>query len=105
MMDITDAGCKTCTGAGDMVADWYGNHGWIVGGQMVVHSSTTAFYKTPDATYQAVIVIHQKHVTSYKQDKTVDADIPDTIPRPDILVASYSGGGWTAHKAEHLTKE
>ncbi|WP_160318937.1 DUF6318 family protein [Arthrobacter sp. ERGS1:01] len=105
MMAITDTECTTCTGVRDMVTTWYGEGGWIRGGQMIVYSSTSTFYKTPDDTYQAVLMIQQKQVTSYKADKTIDSDLPKTDARADILVATYEQGHWTTHKAEHLTKD
>ncbi|MGA7203702.1 MAG: DUF6318 family protein [Specibacter sp.] len=104
MMAITDPGCTTCSGVGDMVKPWYGAGGWIVGGQMTVYSSTSTFHKTPDGTYQAILMIQQKQVTSYKADKSLDAALPATVARADIVVATYSDGHWVAHKAEHLTK-
>jgi hypothetical protein len=105
MMAITDPGCITCASAKKTITTWYGKRGWIVGGQMLVHSSTSTFYETPDGTYQAILLIHQKQVISYNPDKSVDVTIPATTPRADIVVASFGDGHWTVHKAEHLTKD
>ncbi|MDQ0276172.1 hypothetical protein QO003_000475 [Arthrobacter silviterrae] len=105
MVAVTDPSCKSCAGAQESISARYGDGGWLVGGQMVVHSSTSTFHVTPESTYQAILLIHQQRVISYNADKTVDVDIPAMTPRADIVVASYHDGHWTAQKAEHLTKD
>lgn len=103
MMAITDPSCVTCSGTASMLSGWYPNGGWIVGGQILVSSSTSQFNETPDGRYQAVLVIKQAKVTSFKSDGSVDSDLPDAIARPDIVVAKFVNSAWLLFRAEHLT--
>ncbi|PYI67198.1 hypothetical protein CVV68_10645 [Arthrobacter livingstonensis] len=105
MMAITDAGCTTCANVKKTVVPWNEEGRWIVGGQMKVISSDSKFVKTPDDTYQAIVIIQQMQVSFHKNPGTAFKTLPATIARPDIVVARYSGGIWTADTAEHLTSE
>lgn len=105
MMAISDPVCPTCIKVSDSVAHWYGLGGWFVGGQMTVHQSTSTFHETPDGNYQAILMIQQAKVTAYNADRTLDAEGKPMKARADIVVAVYAEGQWTAHRAEHLTKD
>ena len=105
MMAITVSDCSTCAKINGPVGNWYKSGGWISGGLMVVHSATSSFTKTSNGTYQAILMIQQSPVSYYKADKSLDTAYPPTDTRPDIVVASYSNGRWTAETAEHLTRD
>lgn len=105
LMAITDAGCTTCANVKETVVPWHEEGRWIVGGKMNVHSSESKFVKTPDDNYQAVVVIQQEQVSFYERPGKPYKQLPQRIARPDIVIAIFANGKWTAITAEHLTKD
>lgn len=105
MQSVSDPTCPSCARVKTSVEQRYGNGGWLVGGLMVVHESRSTFNQMSDGTYQAVLTIQQGQVSSFNADGSLDSDSGPTIARPDIVIAKYDGGRWTAIKAEHLTEE
>ena len=105
MLTVSDPACPSCSRVKDNVTDLYRDGGWLMGGQMIVHQSTSTFIEVPDGTYQAVLMIQQNKVTSYDGDGTLQSDSRAMPSRADIVVAAYSNGQWSARKAEHLTKD
>ncbi|MCQ9166177.1 DUF6318 family protein [Arthrobacter sp. STN4] len=105
MMAVTDTGCTTCANVKKTVVAWHHEGRWIVGGQMKVISSDSKFVKTPENTYQAIVIIQQAQVSFHEQPGTPYKQLPQRIARPDIVVASYTDGHWVALKAEHLTRD
>ena len=105
MMAITDEKCGTCQKTNGPIAEWYKSRGWITGGKMTVHSSTSSFQMTPNGAYQAILLIEQSQVSYFNPDGSLDEALPPTAARQDILVAKYASGRWTANTAEHLTRQ
>ncbi|MCC9068872.1 DUF6318 family protein [Arthrobacter cryoconiti] len=104
MMAITDPACMSCEKVKKTVSSAYANGGWLVGGQMTVHSSTSNFQDATAGTYQAIVTIQQKAVSSYTAKGSLEESLTAKIARPDIIVATYQENHWTAQTAEHLTK-
>ena len=105
MMAVSDPGCKSCANVKGSVVDWYGTGGWVTGGRMTVHSSSSTFHETVEGNYQAVVMIEQAAVSYYLPDKTLDEALPQRKPRADIVVAVYEDSHWKALTAEHLAKD
>ena len=105
MMAITEADCTTCANINGPVGKWYAKGGWIVGGLMTVHSSTSSFEQDADGSYQAVIVVQQSPASYFEPAHGLYRAYPPSIARADIVVASFRENKWTARTAEHLTKD
>jgi hypothetical protein len=105
MMAVTDAGCTTCANVKETVIAWHEKGRWIVGGQMKVISAESTFVKTPEDTYQAIVIVKQLEIAFHAQAGTPHKTYPAAVARPDIVVTKYDGHKWTALTAEHLTKE
>ena len=105
MMSITVPDCETCANVKETVIGWHSDGRWIVGGQMKVISSKSSFAKTPDGTYQAVVVIQQMPLGFYVSANNLHEQQPVTIARPDIVVARFANGQWTAEVVGHLTEQ
>lgn len=105
MMEISDQGCKTCPQINEPVGTWYTEGGWIVGGQMIVLQSTTTFVETPEATYQAILLVRQNKVSYYKSDGSRSFDYPQDIAEKNIVIASYKDARWLAHTAEPMVNQ
>ncbi|NVN00689.1 DUF6318 family protein [Arthrobacter sp. SDTb3-6] len=103
MMEVTDANCGTCKNINDPVGKWYQPGGWIVGGRMTVHSTTTSFVKAPDGMYQVVLMTQQSPPSFYNPDKSLRTANPASPAQADILMAAYKNGRWTAYTIEKLT--
>lgn len=105
LQEISDPSCSSCQRVKVSVDEQYGDGGWLVGGRMVIHQSSSTFNEMADGTYQAVLTIQQNKVTAYAIDGTVDSESDQSIARPDIVIAKFSDGQWTALRIEHLTKD
>ncbi|MGN5733330.1 DUF6318 family protein [Arthrobacter psychrochitiniphilus] len=105
MQEISDPTCGSCDRVKNSVEPQYSDGGWLVGGLMVVHQSSSTFHEMSDGSYQAVVTIQQESVTAYDVDGAVDSESGYSIARPDIVIATYSEGKWTALRVEHLTKD
>ena len=105
MMAITEPDCTTCANINGPVGKWYAKGGWIVGGLMTAHSSTSSFEEDSDGTYQAIVMVQQSPATYYEPDQTLYKAYPPTIARADIVVATFQDGLWRARTAERLTKD
>lgn len=105
MQLISAPDCPSCERVKASVDSRYGDGGWLVGGLMIVHDSRSTFNEMADGTYQAVLNIQQEKVVSYNTDGSVDSKSDPSIVRPNIVIAKYADGQWTALRAEHLTKE
>lgn len=104
MMEISEPSCGTCSSVGDMVSKWHATGGWISGGLMTVHSTTSSFNETPEGSYQAILLIQQSAVTYFNADSSLSKALPPQPSRADIVVAKYLDNQWSALKAEHFTQ-
>lgn len=105
MMDISGTACKTCGQVGEPVNNWYAEGGWIVGGLMTVHSTTTSFETDPAGHYQVIAMVQQSPGSYYSANQTLYKAYPPTPARADIVLATFANDQWIAQTAEHLTAE
>ena len=105
MMAVTEPGCKTCEFINEPIGKLYEAGGWVVGGKMTIHQSTTTFQQVPDGTYQVILMIQQEKVSAFSSDKSLSNEHPQHKARANILVAQYTDDQWRAQTAEALTKD
>ncbi len=104
MMSVTGPDCATCSQINKPVGEWYGDGGWIVGGQMTVIQSDSSFSETPEGTYQAILMVRQSKVSYYGADGALLHDYPQDIAEANILIATHDGNRWQTLTAEPMGK-
>lgn len=102
MMDVSEAGCKTCAYVNEPISELYREGGWIVGGTMTVYESSSEFKADAQGTYQATLMVQQAKVTAYTAEKKITNDYPQRRARANVVVAAYTEGKWQALTAEPL---